>query len=98
VYGAALRLTIMPNNAQKVMPNNSQSDRFWKLVCAIFGDIFCDPLIRLNAEFFNRKVHRLAQIGLVAETFRPDGVPAAKGGEEDLLFWQLEGRVGSGRC
>jgi len=43
-----------------------------------------------NAEFFDRKAESVRPIGLVAEPFRPGGIPAAKGGEEDLLFWQLK--------
>src|SRR5206468_9447883 len=47
--------------------------------------------IGLNAEFFNGEIQSVRPVSLVAETFRPGGIPAAKGGEEDLLFWQPEG-------
>ena len=47
--------------------------------------------IGLNAEFFNGQIQSVRPVSLVAETFRPGGIPAAKGSEEDLLFWQPEG-------
>jgi hypothetical protein len=51
-------------------------DETGKLVGAIFWEIFCGPLVRLNAEFFNRTVQSVRPIGLIVETFRPDGVPS----------------------
>ena len=41
--------------------------------------------IGLNVEFFNGEIQSVRPVSLVAETFCPGGIPAGKGGEEDLF-------------
>jgi hypothetical protein len=43
-----LRSRDMPNNSEKVMPINSESDRLWESSCVFFWSIFCVLLTRIR--------------------------------------------------